>query len=177
MAIKVNLLPQDQIVSGSLGKFLKASRSINTIALSLFLIFTVGISALIFMQSRQVSSLNADNDKLKRDIAALEVSEQQMVLLKDRIKKIQTVQTLPNSLKNLEGVEVMIGSLPQSASVTDLEIDSKKVELSVNFKSNSDMSSFIENIKNTTLFKSVILSSFGLSPTTGYLVGLSISGI
>src|SRR5687768_15240179 len=123
MAITVNLLPQDQIAHGAFGKILRGSRSITIIALSLFLIAIAGSGVLIFVQSRRVSDLNQVNDKLKSEIASLEVSEQQMVLLKDRIKKIQTLQSLPNALKNLTGVQSLIDTLPETASVTNLEID------------------------------------------------------
>lgn len=174
MAITLNLLPQDKIVSGSLAKLLKICRVLSVVALALFVIYSIGAVSLIILNNGKVSKAEAENTSLKTKISELEVSEQQIVLIKDRIKKIETVRSIPSALGNLTGVIDLITGLGERSKVTELDADTKKVDLTVNFKSNFDMTSFIDLVKSSKSFKSVILSAYGLNPTTGYLVSFSL---
>lgn len=174
MAITLNLLPQDQIVSGSLGKFLKISKSLSVIFFAIFILFAIGMTIFIITNNSKLKSLTSNVSSLKEDVIALEVSEKQIFLLKDRIKKIETLKTIPSSLKNLAGTIELVNTLSPTAKVTELDLDSKKVDLTVNFKSNFEMNSFLSTVKQSKSFSSVIVSSFGLSPTTGYLISFNL---
>lgn len=175
MAIKINLLPPESTVSGPLGKIIKITRTLNVIFLAGFIIFAVGLGAFFIFSTLQLQNINASMDQVKREISAQEKSEQQLIILKDRLGKIQVVQGLPNSIKNLSGVDPLISALPsESASLTELDLDSKGIDLSVIFRSNSSLTNFVSSLSESQLFRTVVMTSFGYNPATGYLVSLTL---
>ncbi len=173
-SIKLNLLPPELAVDKNLGRVLKTLKALNLILIAGFLVFTLGISAFFVVSSITLKNTLASIDTLKSQIKTRQTSEQQIVLLKDRIKKITIARNLPNSLANLSAVDPLLQSLSPDSSVTELDLDSKKIGLLINFKSTSDLTTFFENMAASTVYKSVTLSSFGFNPVAGYLAGLSI---
>jgi hypothetical protein len=174
MAIKLNLLPAEYVVSGSLGKILKTTRSLGVILIAAFIIFVVVLGAFFLISNFQLTDASGKEADLKSQIAAEEESEQKTVLLKDRLKKIKTVQTVPNSQKNVGNLDPVILGLGSNATLTELSADSEKADLSINFKNNSDMAGFLENIDSIKTFKTVIMTTFGFNPTSGYLVSIRL---
>ncbi len=174
MAIKLNLLPPELAVDKNLSSALKMLRSLGIIGIAGFFIFIIGMVAVFVVSSFTLKNLTNSIADSKSQIAALETSEQQIVLLKDRIKKIGIVQNLPTSLKNLVAIDPFLSNLSIESSVNELNVDSNKISLLLNFKSNDDLSKFLNDLSGSAVFKSVVLSSFSLSPTNGYSVGVNI---
>jgi|SRR5688572_17036863 len=174
MAIKLNLLPPELAVDKKLGAVLKTTRVVGTILLGAFLIFVLGLSAFFVISSVLLRNTIARVDNLKDQIVARETSEQQMVLLKDRLKKISSVRAIPTSFENLSAIDPFLLSLSPDSAVTELDVDPIKIGLLINFKTTSDLTSFFENLATSDVFKSATLSSFGFNPLAGYLAGLSV---
>ena len=175
MANKINLLPPGINIGGSLGKILKLTRMLGVISVALFLIFALGISVYLIISTITMNGLNSETDSLKVQVKALESTEQQVVLLKDRIGKINIALAQPEALKNLDDVEPFISGLGPSTSLSQLDIDPQKVDLSLNFKSTLDTSTFIKSLSDSNTFKSIVLMSFGYYPTSGYSVSVSLT--
>ena len=174
MTIKLNLLPTEYVVTGTLGKVLKITRSLGVISIAAFLIFAVGLGAFFVISSFQLRNISTEVQDLKSQISTKEQSEQQIVLLKDRIKKIKTVQGLPNSFKNLGNIDPVVSTLTGSASLTELSTDSTKVDMSINFKSNSELAAFLQNLNSVKVFKSILMTTFGFNPASGYLISIRL---
>lgn len=175
MATKINLLPPGFGVTGELGKILKVARMLGVIGAALFLIFGLGISIFFIISTITFNGLKSQTDSLKTQIKALQETEQQMVLLKDRIGKISTALGFPEAIKNLDAIDPFISNLSPSASLNQLEIDPQKIELSLQFRSTADTSAFVKSLSESKDFTSVILTSFGYDPTNGYTVGVNIT--
>lgn len=173
MAIKLNLLPPEYAVSTGLSRILNVTRMLGVIALAAFLIFGVGIGAFFIISSIQLSGLNSSNNSLKSQILAQSQTESQVVLLKDRVKKIKLALNQPSSIKNLTNINPYLSVLGASSSVGELDVDATKMTATVNFKSNTDLSNFIQSITSSTAFKNVTETSFGFNPLSGYLIGIS----
>lgn len=174
MAVKINLLPPESTVSGPLAKILKITRTLNVIFLGAFIIFALGLAGLFIFSTLQLQSLTSTQNQIKSQISAQETSEQKLVLLKDRLGKIQIVKGVTSSLKSINDVDPFVDLLVGSSTLIELDVDSQKTDLSVLFKTNTDLSSFVKSMTDSKVFKSVILSSFGFNPASGYLVSLHI---
>ena len=174
MAITLNLLPPEEAVGKNLSKVLKSIRAIGVIAIAGFIIFVVGVSGFFVFSYLTLKNSQTIVADLESQIKTREVSEQQIVLLKDRIQKIASAQKSPSSMKNLGSVEPYIKSMSGESQITEMGADSKKVTITVNFKSNSELSSFLKNMTGSTVFKTVALSSFAFNPATGYALGVDI---
>jgi len=176
MAIRVNLLPSEKRVGKELQGILRVTRMLGVIALGAFIVFGLGIAAFFIFTSIQLNSLNSTNSTLESQITGLETSETQIVLLKDRIGKIKTVQSVPSAIANLNNIVPIITPLSVESSVNELDVAPTKISASVNFRSNSDLSNFLKGLSTSTSFKNVTVTSFAFNPASGYLVGLDIVG-
>lgn len=174
MTIKLNLLPPELAVDKKTASILKSVRAFNLIFTALFVIFTIGLSAYFIFASIMLKNKLASVDSLKNKIKTLQTSEQQMVLLKDRIKKINTAQAKSSSLTNLDAIDPILSTLSQESQITELNVDIAKIVFLISFKSTSDLTNFFENLSKSTGFKSATLTSFGFNPITGYLAGISV---
>ena len=173
MPIKINLLPAELKVSGTMGQMLRISRILGVISLAVFLVFGLGLGAFFIISSIQLNSLNSANDSLKSQLTTLKTSEAQLVVLKDRIGKIKLAQNIPTAVKNLTAFEPLVSSFSGSTVVSEIDIETAKVSTSINFKSNSDLTAFVKAISTAAIFRSVTFSSFSFSPAGGYLLGVT----
>ena len=175
MATKINLLPPGFGVTGNLGKILKAVRMVGVIGLAFFLVFGLGISIYFIVSTITFNALKSETNSLKEQVKTLQTTEQQIVLLKDRVGKINMALGLPEAIKNLDAIDPFISNLSSSASLNQLEIDAQKIDLSFQFRSTADTSAFIKSLSDMKDFRSVVLTSFGYDSTNGYTVGISIT--
>lgn len=176
MPVSLNLLPSEFLVSKNLSNALKIIRALGVISLAVFIVSVIGMSAFFIFDSINLNGITNDVKVLESQISAQETSEQQIVLLKNRISKVVIVQKQSNSLKNLSTTEPFLATLPSDISINELNVDPQKISVSLAFKFNPELSTFFNSVSNSTSFKSVNLSSFGFSPVSGYLVGLDIIG-
>ncbi len=174
MAVTLNLLPTGYAVSGPLGKVLKLVRMLNVILLSGFIIFVMGLGAYFVFISAQSKNISLENDGLKSQIAAQAKTEQTIFLLKDRITKINSVHETPSSVKVFTKIEPFLASIGQNSDLIELSIDPQKFDMSVVFRTNSDLTEFLSKISNSDVFKSVTLTTFGYNPASGYLATFHI---
>jgi hypothetical protein len=173
MAIRINLLPADYSLTGPAGQIVKFARPLSVILLLLFLVTTIGMGGFFLLSSMSLRSLTAGNDNLKGQVQAQNAAQQQIVLLKDRIAKIKTVQGIPTATKNLIGFDPLLGLVTGNSLVSELGVDTQKITASIVFKSNSELTNFLRSINSNTLYSSVSLATFNFSPAMGYQVSLS----
>lgn len=174
MSIKLNLLPPELAVDKRTGGILKSIRAFNLILIAFFIVFTIGLSVYFVFTSVILKNKLASVESLKGKIKTLQTSEQQIVLLKDRIKKIVSAQNKPSAIKNLDMSGSVLSTLSGDSQITEMNVDIGKIVFLISFRTTSDLTNFFENLSKTTTFKSAILSSFGFNPLTGYLAGVSI---
>jgi hypothetical protein len=58
--------------------------------------------------------------------------------------------------------------------INQMQVDTTGANLSLNIKTNSDLTSFLASIQNPDVFSSVNLTSFDLNPTTGYTAAVQL---
>jgi hypothetical protein len=173
MPVKLNLLPQEFLVSKSLNSVLKTVRAMNVILSVAFIIFALGVGGYFLISRNTLNSTESKVDQLKTQVLAQESSEQQLILLKDRLAKISTVGSSQGTLKSIDNVDALLNGLSTNTSIEQMDAGSSKIDLSVIIKSNADLTKFMGNVADTNSFKSITLTSFGYSPLTGYALGLS----
>lgn len=170
MPVNLNLLPPEHAISKNLKSFLKTVRALGVIGIAAFLVFGMGIGAIFAFSTVSLNGINANITKLKGQVSALQKSEQQIILVKDRIKKIASIQKLPSSIPNLTIMSPLLVNLAGSGSVDQMTIDPGTVSMSANFGTNAGVTSFIELLQASKDFELVALASFSFNPTTGYAV-------
>lgn len=175
MAIKLNLLPPEKAVSAPVGKILKATRRINLILVSLFIVFVLAVGGFFIYLTIQLGNYNSSVENLKEELKSRQTSEQQIILVKDRLGKIKQAKNSPNVYDKVVAVEELLAFLGSDSSLTELDLTTQKIEMSVLFRSNSSLKSFFDLLKLSGGFKSVVLTSFGYNPASGYLVAFNLT--
>lgn len=164
----LNLLPPELSVSKDLNALLKTLRALGVIAIAAFFIFGIGVGVFFIISTISLNGINANVVRLTSQVSAQQKSEQQIFLVKDRIAKIVTIQKFPDSLPNLVAIDTFLSSLSENSSVNEISIDPAAVTLSVNIKTNSDLSTFLESLQSSGVFQSIIITSFNLNTANGY---------
>ncbi|MCX6704207.1 MAG: hypothetical protein NTZ07_02055 [Candidatus Woesebacteria bacterium] len=173
MPVKLNLLPQELAVSKGLSSFLKTTKALGVIGIAAFFIFGIGVAAFFIFSTISLNGINANITKLSDQVSSQQKSEQQIILIKDRVTKVASVQALPNTLPNQTAVEPILAGISAASSINQISIDPASVTLSLVLKSNSDLSAFLESFQSIKVFKSVKMTSFNLSPVNGYSVEIN----
>jgi len=145
----------------------------GVIGVAAFLAFGIGIGVFIIFSTVSLNGINANINKLKAQVSSQQKSEQLIILLKDRIAKTASVQSMPDSLVNLQTIQPFLLNLSGNALINQMTVGPEALALSVNLKTNTDLSTFIKSFQGSDVFKTVNLTSFNLSPTTGYSVEIT----
>lgn len=176
MALKINLLPDNFAVKGTLARSLALVKQLTIVLLAVFILIVVGISGYFFVSSFELGRITVNIESLKSQIMEQETVETQMVLLKDRISKIKIAQKSVSSQQSLTQVDSLFSSIPQGVTLGQLSVDSTKSEASISFDSSLTLTDFFKTITSSTNFSSIILTSFGFNPATGYLASFRLVG-
>jgi len=166
----LNLLPENLQVSKNLNGFFKAAKALNVIFILSFAIFGVIIGGLFVMNRLSLNNIQKEIDTLKTQVRVQETSEQQLVLLKDRLMKIASIKSNATASKNIVNVDSLFTNVSPLSQLNQADISSSKMGLSLIIKSNEDLVSFLDNIKNSNLFTSADLSTLSYSANSGYTV-------
>jgi hypothetical protein len=176
MAVKINLLPADYALTGSLGQIVKAARPLSVILLALFLIAAAGMGGFFIFSSISLKNLTTGNSSLESQIQTQSAAQQQIILLEDRLGQIKKVQGIASATKNLNNVNPLLTLVTGSSLLSELDVDPQKTSASIVFKSNSDLTNFLKSLSSGGNYSSVSLGSFSYSPAMGYQVGLNFVG-
>lgn len=174
MPVKLNLLPENLQVSKGVSKVIKVSKPLSIVSAVIFMIFSLALGAYFIFSKITLDKSQKEVDQLKAQIKAMEDSEQQLILLKDRLAKISTIKNTPNALKNIMNFDSVLANISPNSVIDEVNITSDKVNTSYKLTSNADFTTFINNLKNTEFFNYVDLLSTNFNPNDGYLVDFSL---
>jgi hypothetical protein len=173
MAKNINLLPIEMSTGKEVGKFIRTLKTINFIALLLTIVIAGGGVAAHYMLTSQLSSIESDKITLTSTIKNLETTEQSLVLLKDRLQKINQVLSIRTIEDSYITQKQIVDDLPVGASVKESEIASDKSNLSVMASSSRDVVEITKNLTDSK-FKKVFLDSVTFTPLIGYLLSFKL---
>jgi hypothetical protein len=169
MPVNLNLLPTELSVSKSLSSLLKTLKALGVIAVAAFIVTALGITAYFVVEKLALNNIDAQVNALKAQVATQEKSEQQVILLKDRLSKISLIQSLPGSLSSFLSTQSLLLNLSPNTSVNQIQVDPVGATMSLGIKTNSDLSAFLSSIQKSNSFNEVGLTAFSLSEL-GYTV-------
>ncbi|MFA6446500.1 MAG: hypothetical protein WCW14_04620, partial [Candidatus Paceibacterota bacterium] len=157
MPENLNLLPQNLQISKGLGSILKTTKSLGVILIVVFIVFGLGTGAFFIYSKITLNNVQTNVEQLKSQVKAQEGSEQQLVLLKDRLAKIASLKSTPNATKNITNMDTLFKNMSPGSLANQLEITPTKIGVSMIIRSNEDLTTFIQNLKTNELFNIVNL--------------------
>lgn len=172
MAVKIDLLPSEFKIKGSYIRVSKYAKTIGLVLLSIYMlggIFFVGYT--LFLKS-QTKSVQNRIQTLKSDIRKLEMSEQKIVLLKDRLSKIKSIMKAKSSGETLLKVKKITDVFDSDVTIDELKIETNKVEVSLSFSTIKSLNNFMAGISTNTDFDTIRIDNYSFNPNIGYQVGV-----
>ncbi len=176
MATKINLLPEQLAVGEELDKITGIIKIVTGILAAISFFVAVLAVSYTFYLTKKLDRLNQENASYKQSIVSLESTEQGLVLVKDRIQKIQTILDSQQNEALLNKQKIIVDFFDETTSVEDSSIvqGSSRLELkTTNSQSLANLITQIIESKND--FSKINISNITFSPFSGYSMNLIIN--
>jgi len=102
MTSGINLLPSEFVPKGSVAKIGKSIRRFGFVIIILFFIVASFSGVSIYLLGRRMISSRESTSKLKNELDALRGSEQSLILVQDRVKKIDSVNKKKDAKEEID---------------------------------------------------------------------------
>ncbi len=171
---RINLIPTEMAVPARAVKLAKIINKFSTIATILLILASVILGSLFFYYSLERTKIKNNTESLISRISSLQVSEQKLVLAKDRLAKIKIVRdskSVNNEILRYQEFSNIIANATGSA-ITEAVLTSKGTDVSIIFVDSASLSEVLSPLSKLTNYKKIILSSLGFNPNTGFLANI-----
>lgn len=170
---EINLLPQELKPSNVAVKFstkLKKFAILFTVLAILVLVFYLGFD---FVLKKRISDSLSSQKSLETQIKALEKTEQRLVLVKDRLDKINAVSQKPNANDEFARFNEVLTLFPEEVRIDEVEMNESRLDLKVDSDNLDNVASYLASVISSGKFMRVNLIFLSFNPNQGYSVGLS----
>ncbi len=173
MLAQINLIPQKrgQAINSPL------SRTLQRFAIVLALIVVVlGIAggAFLYIRNQELTTREARRDELKNEVLLLQQNEGQLVLLKDRLQKAQTILADRGQYKSLEFFNTFVESFSGRVQIVEVSIEQGINKLTVHVDDSIVLSQVVSQLEESTDYPNITVENIGYRSTIGYTLVISI---
>jgi Tfp pilus assembly protein PilN len=145
----------------------------SIISLFIFLIAALSLTGAYFYFLQRTKASISEHERLKTEIRALEATEQRLILVKDRLTKIESVYGTNDAEEEISAFETVSSFATEGVFVNDLDIQKDSLAVSLTASSLSELTRFTGNLVRLGGFNKIILNSMEFDPEEGYVVSLS----
>jgi hypothetical protein len=174
-AKKFNLLPQKPVDNKLVIKNtanVKKAATIMSVVLVIALSISVGI---IWFTNKNLNSLIAQNKDLKQKVIALENTETSLILVKDRLDKLQTLMEKRKSFDTFHLQADIVRALPEDViySRSDINLGSK-ADLQLKTSHSLLLADLIKDLESRDSLSSFKVNKISFDYQHGYIVDFEI---
>jgi Tfp pilus assembly protein PilN len=169
----INLLPPEKKPAGAIVKFSKRLKEISTVVVIILLVAVGVISALYFTMSAKIKTENTKESQLKNEIKSLEQTEQQLIFVKDRLKKIESLLQNNDVREEIVVLDQITKNLPSGIIITNSELSSNTAAITVLTDNSASLGRFLDRLINSD-YSRIDLLGFSYRPEIGYEVVFGI---
>lgn len=175
---EVNLLPLELLKKTGTRKVASDVQNVVVLGFVLFFLAVAASVAYIVILGFQIRNLNQRQINLENSVKALEKTEQEVVLVKDRVEKTKKVLETDGAYGEIVNFdEIILNYIPLTAKINQVELSDEDIKVSYTVASSSDLIGLFRNILDPEIFSVIELESLSFSPESGYLVSLRIEDI
>lgn len=163
-----NLLPKESASSKEATKIHKALKRMAIASVVIFILASVVGGGTFLYFSNSLSTLKMEESNLKNNVENLQATEGRLVILKDRLSKIQNIVSQRQIEETFAKHKFIVEELPEGTSYkgTDLELASST--LTIGSDSSLSVKELEDILRAQTKFTSLTLLSLSYNPFTGY---------
>lgn len=167
---KINLIPNEMAVPAAAVKTAKLLSKVSIIAVIILIITALSVGGLFFYFSNESTKQVARISTLKTNITNLQQNEQKLVLAKDRLAKIKIVQeakSVNSEVTRFKDFSDMIST--SGSTITEANLTNKGTEVSLLSADSESLSLTLKPLATLSNYKTIVLSSLGYNPGTGFI--------
>lgn len=168
----INLLPADLTPKKSILKLSSAAKKISIVGYSLVLISAVVFVGIFFMLSRQIQTSLSNQARLKSTISSLEQTEQRLILVKDRLEKVDKVLGSKSANQEIEFFDDLLSMFPEGVSLDEANLSAEGTKITLKMQKSSSLVEFLATLLSSGTYSHIELESFAYNSQTGYKVVL-----
>lgn len=172
---QINLLPTDSAPRPTVIRTSGVVRKILTVGFIIFIVAATVLAALYFFYSRDIKASSARTSELKTNIKALEVTEQRLLLVKDRLEKAKLVLGMDTTMDELEAADTLLSSLPPETTLSSAEFKVNETVMTLGSPNTGVLTRVIGAITSGGIYKNVDMTSFGFTPETGFTTEFTLT--
>lgn len=166
----VNLLPKELRPKKYIVKISKVLTNVALIALLVFVISAAVITGVFIVISNRLSSSQEKHEELIIQIKALEETEQKIVLMKDRLEKVNEMKSKPSASEKVDILGDVLKISEGSAVVNAATLSDKKTNVLVIVDGSLSLTKFLSGILISGGFKKIEMLSFVFEKDEGYKI-------
>lgn len=168
----INLLPTELLPTAGLLRTARLLRTVLTVGFGIFVVAALGLVAFFSVNALSLRSSNARQEELTNSIKSFEQTEQGLVLVKDRLTKVNEVEGKENADNEIDSLSALFGKVPSGVSLTQAVISKDELDTTFVIGNSSVLGQFMANLIATEGFTKIDLLSFSFNPSVGYLVSV-----
>ena len=174
MEKKINLIPTEMAVPARAVKITKIITKISTVATIFLILITLVLTSIFFYYSLEDKKIAGSVEDLKSSISKLEKNEQKLILAKDRLDKITTVQNLKSIDQEIIRYQKFAEAVKSSSgsAITEANLNSKGTEVSLLSFNSESLAQVLVPLSKLLDYKIITLLSLGYNPGTGFISSL-----
>lgn len=169
----INLLPH---ASGPSKSVLRLSKNLKKfLTFSSVLVIGAGVvmlGAFVFF-SQEANTKDEEQKDLIASIRSLEETEQKLILVKDRLHKIQKVYSKSANEKGVEELDTILGFLPDGVLVKEAKIIGNTVEIKMSAQNTDQVSNVLSSLTASS-YTTVELTSLNYSTLRGLNMSVKV---
>ncbi len=169
MKTAINLVTAEQSTSDNVGKIRKLLNRISTILIVLFLILGGSAGIYLIILTGNINASRNRTSQIVNAISDMENTEQEYVLVSDRLDKIRPKITEKSADKNISVVAEIADFFPASVEIVESQIESESVKINFKTASSLDLVILLSLIESSDKFDQVELDDFSFTSQMGYL--------
>lgn len=158
------------------GKYVKAANLIKRITLIGTVVLVIGIVAMLsafYLISGQLKSSLAREEELKAVIKSLEDTERKIVLIRDRIGKVEGILAAPNASQQLTGFDEIVAYMPSEVGLVGANLTEVDTTTSLTAANSSSISEFFSRLVTSSSFRQIDLTNFNFRQDQGFTMDLT----
>lgn len=172
---EINLLPTEMKPKGYVVDLANSLKKFAVIALFVFLVGALSLTGVYIYFLRGTRASVSEHEGLKSQIKALQATEQRLILVKDRLSKVEDVFESDDAEEEILAFERVSSFANEGILVEDVDIKAENLEVSLTAVSLTNLTEFIGNLVRLGGFETIILRSLEFDPDSGYLVIFSLN--
>jgi hypothetical protein len=172
----INLLPINLVPKVSVVRFASGFKKASIIMFGLFSLAALGLGGWYVFNAIEISTLQKTEADLKASVILLEATEQKMVLVRDRLDKIQKVWETDDSSVTIAKLKEIAEIYPADTKIGNITAGRLDIDQNLILSSSSSVNNLFSQLDAMgSNYEKIELVSLVYSPAVGYATNLKFS--